>query len=45
MQADVKTVKYQIVKMMRMLIQICTTLGDLPREVRTTKVLCKANDL
>ncbi|CAK0773434.1 hypothetical protein CVIRNUC_004065 [Coccomyxa viridis] len=31
-QGDMKTVKYQIVRMMRMLIQICTTLGALPEE-------------
>jgi len=34
MQANMNALKYQVIRLMRMLVQICQTLDRVPQEVR-----------
>ena len=36
---DVNKVRYQVCRLMRMLVQVCQTLDQLPSEVRTGTIL------
>ncbi len=41
MQANVDSVRYQVIRLMRMLIQLCRTLDQVPEEVTLSAVTFK----